>query len=361
MAARVLCFGFEDVVTGCGADANISTRLMRSSHVIFRESTFCFHRISLQDTRAYCYMSLLLQFNGVGLPECGLLPTLRIAPSARALTTMYSISLLRASRQATCALRPAPAAAPQFARSSFARAFSSSTLRREAPKPTDGEQALKAKLEEKLQGAKVDVQDVSGASPLPLSLRPTFRGRLTISPGSVRCGTSWDTGGCGSFYAISVEHESFKGLTMIKQHRLVNDLLKDDIKDMHGLQVGPLPTLDWEVRNPDCHWLTDDPSLTAAQDQGAVSRTRNALSPKSTGGLSSSPRSLLLYLPMPSPPASHRNSPRYQPESRSRGLSGPDGPRQTCFGAGGGIALSRARASVLVGFSSSVCSTRPCV
>lgn len=24
---------------------------------------------------------------------------------------------------------------------------------------------------------------------------------------------------------------------MIKQHRLVNDLLKDDIKDMHGLQV----------------------------------------------------------------------------------------------------------------------------
>ncbi|GAA5959358.1 hypothetical protein JCM8115_000087 [Rhodotorula mucilaginosa] len=119
---------------------------------------------------------------------------------------MYSFSLLRASRQATCALRTAPvAAAPQFARSSFARAFSSSTLRREAPKPTDGEQALKAKLEEKLQGAKVDVQDVSG--------------------------------GCGSFYAISVEHESFKGLTMIKQHRLVNDLLKDDIKDMHGLQL----------------------------------------------------------------------------------------------------------------------------
>ena len=53
----------------------------------------------------------------------------------------------------------------------------------------------------------------------------------------------WETGGCGSFYAISVEHESFKGLTMIKQHRLVNDLLKDDIKDMHGLQVSPPPRL----------------------------------------------------------------------------------------------------------------------
>jgi len=44
-------------------------------------------------------------------------------------------------------------------------------------------------------------------------------------------------GGCGSFYAISVEHSSFKGLSMIKQHRVVNDLLKDEIKGMHGLQV----------------------------------------------------------------------------------------------------------------------------
>lgn len=58
------------------------------------------------------------------------------------------------------------------------------------------------------------------------------------------------SGGCGSFYAISVEHESFKGLTMIKQHRLVNDLLKDDIKDMHGLQVSTPP-----LRPPCLRWL----------------------------------------------------------------------------------------------------------
>lgn len=44
-------------------------------------------------------------------------------------------------------------------------------------------------------------------------------------------------GGCGSFYAISIAHSSFKGLTMMKQHRLVNGLLKDEIKEMHGLQV----------------------------------------------------------------------------------------------------------------------------
>ncbi|KAM0791623.1 hypothetical protein ACM66B_006062 [Microbotryomycetes sp. NB124-2] len=70
---------------------------------------------------------------------------------------------------------------------------------------TEGEQLLKSKLEKELDGAKVQVQDVSG--------------------------------GCGSFYAISIAHPSFKGLTKMKQHRLVNELLKDEIKDMHGLQV----------------------------------------------------------------------------------------------------------------------------
>ncbi|KAK4047252.1 hypothetical protein OIV83_005556 [Microbotryomycetes sp. JL201] len=70
---------------------------------------------------------------------------------------------------------------------------------------TDGERLLKSKLEGELAGAKVQVQDVSG--------------------------------GCGSFYAISISHPSFKGLTKMKQHRLVNELLKDEIKDMHGLQL----------------------------------------------------------------------------------------------------------------------------
>lgn len=45
------------------------------------------------------------------------------------------------------------------------------------------------------------------------------------------------TGGCGTFYAISVADSAFKGMTTIKQHRMINDLLKDDIKEMHGIQV----------------------------------------------------------------------------------------------------------------------------
>ena len=38
-------------------------------------------------------------------------------------------------------------------------------------------------------------------------------------------------------YAIEIASKAFKGLSVIKQHRLVNDLLQDDIKKMHGIRV----------------------------------------------------------------------------------------------------------------------------
>ncbi|BGP16412.1 hypothetical protein JCM10213_004032 [Rhodosporidiobolus nylandii] len=111
--------------------------------------------------------------------------------------------MLRTAYRTTAhSLRAAPVplrlAAPSLTRSIAASAPRFSDL-------SDGEQLLKDKLEEKLKGAKVEVQDVSG--------------------------------GCGSFYAISIAHESFKGLSTIKQHRVVNELLKDEIKGMHGLQL----------------------------------------------------------------------------------------------------------------------------
>jgi stress-induced morphogen len=44
-------------------------------------------------------------------------------------------------------------------------------------------------------------------------------------------------GGCGSMYAIDIASASFEGKSIVKQHRLINDLLKEEIKGMHGLQV----------------------------------------------------------------------------------------------------------------------------
>ncbi|GAA6014646.1 hypothetical protein JCM11491_000180 [Sporobolomyces phaffii] len=99
--------------------------------------------------------------------------------------------------QSSAVLRVRAARSPRF--------LSSSAPLRSSDKLSEGEQLLKSKLEATLSGASVKVQDVSG--------------------------------GCGSFYAIQIEHESFRGLNTIKQHRLVNDVLKDEIKGMHGLQL----------------------------------------------------------------------------------------------------------------------------
>ncbi|XP_052712904.1 bolA-like protein 3 [Crassostrea angulata] len=45
------------------------------------------------------------------------------------------------------------------------------------------------------------------------------------------------SGGCGAMYTVFVEAEEFRGQRTIKQHRMVNEALKEEIKDMHGLRI----------------------------------------------------------------------------------------------------------------------------
>ncbi|KAF2100477.1 bola-like protein, partial [Rhizodiscina lignyota] len=45
------------------------------------------------------------------------------------------------------------------------------------------------------------------------------------------------SGGCGSMYAIDIASPRFHGLSVIKQHRLVNEVLGEDIKKWHGVQL----------------------------------------------------------------------------------------------------------------------------
>ncbi|KAI0092574.1 bola protein, partial [Irpex rosettiformis] len=70
---------------------------------------------------------------------------------------------------------------------------------------SDGEKDIHAKLTDRFNPTELAVQDVSG--------------------------------GCGTFYAISITSEVFKGLPTVKQHRLVNEVLKKEIEGIHGLQV----------------------------------------------------------------------------------------------------------------------------
>ncbi|KAH7117875.1 bola protein [Dendryphion nanum] len=45
------------------------------------------------------------------------------------------------------------------------------------------------------------------------------------------------SGGCGSMYALEIESPKFRGLTVIKQHKLVNSVLAEEIKSWHGVQL----------------------------------------------------------------------------------------------------------------------------
>jgi stress-induced morphogen len=38
-------------------------------------------------------------------------------------------------------------------------------------------------------------------------------------------------------FRIYIESHCFVGKSLVQQHRCVNDILKDDIRNMHGLQL----------------------------------------------------------------------------------------------------------------------------
>jgi BolA-like protein 3 len=38
-------------------------------------------------------------------------------------------------------------------------------------------------------------------------------------------------------YALSIESPRFKGLSVVKQHKLVNSVLAEEIKSWHGVQL----------------------------------------------------------------------------------------------------------------------------
>ncbi|KAI0751297.1 bola protein [Daedaleopsis nitida] len=72
---------------------------------------------------------------------------------------------------------------------------------------TDRERVIHQKLTEKFRPTELHVEDVSG--------------------------------GCGTFYNIIIASEEFKGLPLVKQQRLVNQTLKEEIQGIHGLQASP--------------------------------------------------------------------------------------------------------------------------
>uniref|UniRef100_UPI00358EA2C4 bolA-like protein 3 isoform X3 n=1 Tax=Myxine glutinosa TaxID=7769 RepID=UPI00358EA2C4 len=103
------------------------------------------------------------------------------------------MSLLRISRRITAAFFPA-----QPATSVLLRLLSSQS--------SEGEIKILAILREKFPKAKnVRVVDISG--------------------------------GCGAMYEVHLESEEFQGKRTVQQHFMVNEALKHEIKEMHGLRI----------------------------------------------------------------------------------------------------------------------------
>ena len=44
-------------------------------------------------------------------------------------------------------------------------------------------------------------------------------------------------GGCGDFYKITVVSSRFAGVPLVKQHRMVNDVLKAVLPQLHGITL----------------------------------------------------------------------------------------------------------------------------
>ncbi|CCX12302.1 Similar to Altered inheritance of mitochondria protein 1; acc. no. P39724 [Pyronema omphalodes CBS 100304] len=73
--------------------------------------------------------------------------------------------------------------------------------------------------------AELDAQELHVFKKLNAALEPT---RLQVQDIS---------GGCGSMYAIEIASSKFKGIPMVKQHRLVNEVIAEEIKTWHGVRL----------------------------------------------------------------------------------------------------------------------------
>lgn len=116
------------------------------------------------------------------------------------------------------------------------RLYSTDTPPPPTPELSEDEQNIYQKLTEQFAPSALRVQDVSGACipSYPSGELDKFRTFLFTM---LICIPAVPLGGCGSFYAIIIASDRFKGLSMVKQHQLVNQALKAEIKTIHGLQV----------------------------------------------------------------------------------------------------------------------------
>lgn len=66
--------------------------------------------------------------------------------------------------------------------------------------------------------------------------RETVEQKLkTLNPSSLEVEDT--SGGCGTFFSISISSSQFEGKSTLQQHKLVQEVLKEEIPQIHGLTL----------------------------------------------------------------------------------------------------------------------------
>lgn len=161
--------------------------------------------------------------------QCTLSRLPRIGLTARITTRSYERLTIRPRFASSLVTSPLPRRSAATASTTCARSFTSTPRPRadsassppasQAPvadphlTPPDylsaAELLIFEKLRAQLQPVKLEVQDISG--------------------------------GCGSMYGLDIVSPRFNGMSVIKQHQLVNSVLKEEIKAWHGVQLKTKP------------------------------------------------------------------------------------------------------------------------
>ena len=56
----------------------------------------------------------------------------------------------------------------------------------------------------------------------------------------------WFAGGCGQFFQIVVVSDQFDGKMLVKRHRMVNELIRQEVQNVHGLTLVTKTSAEWE-------------------------------------------------------------------------------------------------------------------
>ena len=87
------------------------------------------------------------------------------------------------------------------------------------------------------------VQSSTGIS--PESLTETLKSSSTLNPSHVDIQDI--SGGCGASFAALIVSDAFKGKSALQRHRLVNGILKDEIKAIHAWTPKCITSEQWET------------------------------------------------------------------------------------------------------------------